>query len=171
MKTHIENTTHTHTHDDTAEATETVRRAFTDGQDALDFMLSGNATVTFQSGKTGSHLTYKIKQKKDENDDPQPFWFVSVLTGPDNETHYTYCGFLSSFAAFEPQKIVYRGRSAHKTYDGELPDKAHEAFGYCWQSLRYGNLARRCDRVPRRALWTLRAQADPSRFNRKWYRP
>ncbi len=51
-----------------------------------DFILGGNATFTVQNNK-GVHYTFKARQPKPE----MPF-FLSLLTGPDNETSYTYMG-------------------------------------------------------------------------------
>lgn len=67
---------------------------FQTAQDVRDFVLAGNATVTLESLKTGAHLTYRIGQAKDRNGNPTRRWFVSVLSGPDNENSYSYIGLL-----------------------------------------------------------------------------
>ena len=54
-----------------------------------NFFLGGNATFTVDNGK-GEHFTYKIRQPKPE----MPF-FVSLMTGPDNESNFTYMGVVS----------------------------------------------------------------------------
>lgn len=50
-----------------------------------DFFEGGNAIFTV-SNPTGEHYTYKIRHKDDK-----PF-FVSLLTGSDNLSDYTYLG-------------------------------------------------------------------------------
>ena len=50
------------------------------------FFEAGRAVFTVDNGK-GTHYTYKISHR-DEN---QPL-FVSLLTGPDNTSSYTYMG-------------------------------------------------------------------------------
>lgn len=54
-----------------------------------NFMLAGNSTLTVVSKKSNKHLTFKaLKAKKGS---VKPF-FVSVLTGSDNEHSYEYIG-------------------------------------------------------------------------------
>jgi Family of unknown function (DUF6011) len=54
------------------------------------FVTAGNATLTLTSAKTSAHYTYKV-QKKDSGF----FFFVSLLTGPDNSSNYKYLGLLT----------------------------------------------------------------------------
>lgn len=56
---------------------------------AKSFILAGKATFTVTSRRTGVRFTYKVAKKKDSETGP---WFVSVLTGPDNENHYKFFG-------------------------------------------------------------------------------
>ena len=53
------------------------------------FTLAGNATLTLRSTKTGNRFTYRVRSPRSKKG-----WFVSVLTGPDNEASYSYVGFL-----------------------------------------------------------------------------
>jgi hypothetical protein len=53
-----------------------------------DFFLGGNATFTVENGK-GTHYTFKVRKPK--SDSP---YFVSLMTGPDNENSFTYMGLL-----------------------------------------------------------------------------
>jgi len=58
--------------------------------DIKRFITGGKAIMTLESNKTGRWFTYRIKKaKKDEDNSP---FFVSVLTGNDNESAYTYMG-------------------------------------------------------------------------------
>lgn len=51
-------------------------------------VLGGNALITLESGKTGSHLTYKIQRSKNDNN----LYFIKSLRGSDNTNDYVYIG-------------------------------------------------------------------------------
>lgn len=51
---------------------------------ALNFILAGNATVTFLNTQTQNRFTFKVSKSKDND-----IHFISVLTGPDT---YTFLG-------------------------------------------------------------------------------
>ena len=65
------------------------------------YVLGGNATFTLRSKKSGERLTFKVKSAKKN---PDAYWstgnqdkrtyFVSLLTGPNNENDYRYLGLL-----------------------------------------------------------------------------
>jgi hypothetical protein len=59
-----------------------------------DFLLAGKATFTIRT--PGGHRTYKIVRKEATGQWPETF-FVNLLTGPDNESSYTYLGKLDPF--------------------------------------------------------------------------
>lgn len=61
----------------------------TDPGAALDFMFGGKARFTLVSKATGKRYTYRVAKSKGE----RPVYFVSLLTGPSNETDYQYLGF------------------------------------------------------------------------------
>lgn len=65
------------------------------GTEARRYALAGNARLTLVSRRTGNRFTYKIKAAKDEDGKPKGFFFVSVLTSPDNVDGYTYLGTIS----------------------------------------------------------------------------
>jgi hypothetical protein len=57
-----------------------------------EWVMAGKAIFTVSNGK-GEHYTFKVTKK--DNDAPRPpVWFVSLLTGQDNESDYTYVGCL-----------------------------------------------------------------------------
>jgi hypothetical protein len=56
-------------------------------------LLAGNANFTLHSLKTDTHFTYKIRKKVYTPTNTK--YFVSVLTGTDNDTDYTYAGLLT----------------------------------------------------------------------------
>lgn len=62
--------------------------------DTFKFVCGGKATITLQSMITGKHLTFKIKRSEKFNGK----FFVSVLTGNDNENSYDYIGMFDSLS-------------------------------------------------------------------------
>jgi hypothetical protein len=67
---------------------------FKTAQEARKFATAGNAIVTLESAKTGQHFTYRLRQLTDKQDNPISKWFVSLLTGQNNESDYNYIGLL-----------------------------------------------------------------------------
>lgn len=66
---------------------------FASAADAKTFLLAGKATVTLQSDVTGVHYTFKVRQATDrQTGELKQTWFVSLLSGPDNVSDYTYMG-------------------------------------------------------------------------------
>ena len=52
------------------------------------FLFAGRAKFTLVSTATGARFTYRVT-KAEAEDGP---WFVSVLSGPDNEADFSYMG-------------------------------------------------------------------------------
>lgn len=75
----------------TAEPVETIESA--GFKVTKEWVMAGNAIFTVSNGK-GEHYTYRVKRKDDDNKVRPPVWFVSLLTGPDNLSDYTYLGCL-----------------------------------------------------------------------------
>ena len=71
---------------------------FQGNQLKLEFFTAGKAIFTVQC-PDGKHYTYKIKKAKPKKDargkEYPPIFFVSLLTGPDNTSDYTYMGTMS----------------------------------------------------------------------------
>lgn len=91
--------------------TSTSSASFSSASSALLAMLAGEAKVTLVSERTGTRYTFKISKA-----DPKPAasfsaysaspsavtgqpapraWFVSLLSGPSNESDFTYLGMIS----------------------------------------------------------------------------
>lgn len=68
------------------------------------FILAGNAIFTLKNTATGNRFTFKIRQPKAST--PH---FVSVLTGSDNTSDYTFLG--TVFNAYDSPKYYYGKRS------------------------------------------------------------
>ena len=65
-----------------------------------EFVSAGNATFTIEMAESFAakhqlkpHYTFKVKKKEASMKYPES-WFVSLLTGRDNETSYSYLGML-----------------------------------------------------------------------------
>lgn len=99
---------------------------------ARDFISAGNATVTFKSLASGAHFTYKVQAPfaKDgtTRDLGSDFRFVKVLTGSDNESSYSYLGYIRRDVFF------HGGRKAHIAYDAPTA----KAFAYSWRNIVQG---------------------------------
>jgi|SRR5215469_10214411 len=70
---------------------------FTDAQLAAEYAVAGNATLTLRSTRTNTRYTYLVKAPMDKETGkrkPGNMLFVGLLTGPDNESDYTYLGVL-----------------------------------------------------------------------------
>jgi Family of unknown function (DUF6011) len=83
---------------------------FTSIEDAKRFALAGNAIITLQSLRSGTHFTFKITQPGFEKQaergyQPQAIWFVKLLTsGSADEGDFTYLGMISSDKQFRLTK-------------------------------------------------------------------
>lgn len=67
-----------------------------DATSRFHFMTAGRAVFTLTSRRTGTSYTYRVTR-------PGTTWFVSVLTGPDNTSDYTYMGILDCRQPERPQ--------------------------------------------------------------------
>lgn len=116
-------------------------------QDAKEFALAGNATITLQSGNTQRHYTYKITAHKDDH----TLFFIRLLHGPDNENDYQYigCYYAESeyFNAAKPwkERLVHTWPPALRaiqfflTHLDNIPDNLHVFHegkcGHCGRKL------------------------------------
>lgn len=81
------------TGEDTADLTvEVVEQEPTISPDRrASFAFAGNATFTLVSVGTRKRFTYQVKASNSRDD----FYFVSLLTGPDNDGHFGYIGIVA----------------------------------------------------------------------------
>jgi hypothetical protein len=116
----------------------------TSAEQALKFILAGNARVTVVSKKSQARFTYRVRRPA--GDKP---WFVSVLTGSDNENDYTFFGTIfanmelrhsrkSSIGEEAPSVVAFRWLFSH-LLRGNLPETVevhHEGrCGRCGRAL------------------------------------
>lgn len=90
---------------------ERQRRELQERKRQLEFLLAGKAVFTIENTETGNRFTYKVK-KKDNVDHWENLYFVSVLTGPDNSSDYTYIGTIFGGKEFRETKKSAASASA-----------------------------------------------------------
>jgi len=82
---------------------------FTSFSQAKRFLLAGNARATFVSAKTGTRFTYKVRAKEFNG---RTFHFVSVLTGSNNDSDYTFIGTIFESNTFSHSRKSRIGNNA-----------------------------------------------------------
>jgi hypothetical protein len=97
------------------------RNLFTTASDARAFMAAGKATVTLQSKATGVRFTYKIGVSEDGQ-----IHFVSLLRGADNETAFSYFGYIR-------RGVFFHGAAKAKVAHDAPSVKA---FSWAWRALQ-----------------------------------
>ena len=91
------------------------------------FLLAGRARFTVRSEKTGTRFTYRVKAApKPEDPMKDQAYFVSVLTGPENETDYEFIGTVFRSVG---GGIVYR-----HSRKSRIGTDAPSARGFYWLS-------------------------------------
>ena len=95
----------------------------------IAFMLARNAHVTFQSRRTGTRFTYRVRAAK-PHPDGGPSHFVSVLTSSDNDHGYEYLG------CFFNRKMYAHGRKSRISSDAP----SAVAFMWVWKHLFAGKM-------------------------------
>lgn len=70
-------------------------------KDIIDFILAGKAELTVLNTRTNGRFTFRVSCPRIANRGGYPMLdhdskvrFVSVLSGPDNQSHYSYMGLL-----------------------------------------------------------------------------
>jgi len=101
---------------------EIKRGQIVSGPDAKAFVLAGNARFTLVSRRTGARFTFRARRPREG----APV-FVGVLTGPDNETAYSFMGTIF------PKDLDFR--FSPKSRVGPDAPSA-KAFGWAWRHLR-----------------------------------
>ena len=105
---------------------------FTSAQDVRKFVLGGNARFTIESAATGTRFTYKVVATDDAPGAKPGVFFVSLLSGPDNESDYQYVGII-------PQDDPLSFRLTMKSRVGEGAPSVI-AFKWFWWQIGQGRL-------------------------------
>lgn len=84
------------------------------------FITAGKATFTVVSKVSGAHITFKVERPSEET--PH---FVSVMTGTDNESDFSFLGTIFADGNFR------HGKKARIAQD----DKRAQAFAWLWRNV------------------------------------
>jgi len=87
------------------------------------FITAGKAIFTVLNTETTNRYTFRVTKK--ENDNGSFVFFVSVLTGPCNESNYSYIGMLTQDGVFR----WTRGSSVHTSA------LSFKAFAWVWANV------------------------------------
>lgn len=74
--------------------------------EVLKFVMAGNAYFTLRSVRTGTRFTYRIAMPKAARVAPHPWYYISLLNGPDNTSNYMWMGTICGDGKFRQQKKV-----------------------------------------------------------------
>lgn len=115
------------------------RAQLQDARSALNYILAGNAKVTLVSKKTGTRFTYRVREPNPTTHNTgavqafskRKILFVSLLTGPDNDTSYSYLG------QIYPSDMNYQ--HGRKSRISVLALSA-KAFAWFWDNLQEGKI-------------------------------
>lgn len=99
-------------------------KQMTDVGDVLAFIQAGKAVFTLKSMKTSNRFTYRVKESNDGK-----VFFVSLMTGTDNEAHYSYIGVIREDSEF---------RHTTKSKVSEDAD-SFRAFSWFWRQVSSGS--------------------------------
>lgn len=98
---------------------------------ARDFILAGNARVTFKSVKTGDHFTFRIKKAKPAEGSTRQIpevWFVSVMYDYESDG-YQYLG------------IIRNGKFGASLKSQNMKSApSYKCFSWSWEHLDHENL-------------------------------
>lgn len=97
----------------------------TDPKEIKTFCLAGNARITLVSKSTGARYSYRLRKPEQCT---SPIHFVGVLTGENNEAHYTYLG-------------IIKNNEFSRTRKSKIGDEAtsYKAFCFFWNHLQQRN--------------------------------
>lgn len=79
------------------------------------FALAGNARFTIVSKRTQTRFTFRVRRPSEDKP-----WFVSVLTGSDNESDYTFLG------------TIFPDGTYRKSPKSKITGLAPSAQGFDW---------------------------------------
>jgi len=93
-----------------------------------DFVFGGNALFTIKNEESGNRFTYKVRKPKDDKESKVAF--VSVLSGSDNYSNYSYLGTVWEGTSF------YHGKKSKVAKDAQ----SAQVFKWAFPLLKSGRL-------------------------------
>jgi hypothetical protein len=85
-----------------------------------NFITAGKAFFTIRSEVTQTRFTYKVQKVEDKD-----MWFVSVLSGPNNESDYIYIGCIN------PAGLFIHTKGSKVTPEAQ----SFKAFAWFWKRI------------------------------------
>jgi hypothetical protein len=107
----------------------------TDASAVKSFVHAGDARFTLVSTASGKRITFRVAYPRDRETNKvkrDGLMFVSVLTGADNETSYSYLGFITPTGE-------YRHGGAKAKVHADAPSA--RAFDWFYRNLRQNHLS------------------------------
>lgn len=76
--------------------------------DIKTFIFAGKSTFTIRNTATGNRVTFRLRKKQNRKTN-LPLWFVTAMTGSDNEASYSFIGTQFSLIPkdFKPKAYAY----------------------------------------------------------------
>lgn len=110
--------------------TTTTQHQLTDHDAIRRFILGGKATFTVKNTQTGRRFTFRVECKRDlvkNGRGVKSPYFVSLMTGSDNESSYSYFGYIRTNDNADGYKdFVHGGRKA------KVPENAGPVAAFRW---------------------------------------
>lgn len=124
-------------------------KLLTDPEAIEQFIFAGNATFTLVSKKTLKRFTYRVRRadaRSNFSAEDIAFrpWFISLLTGPDNDGSFTYLGAVFPVKQ-HPGKWTYA--HSHKSPLTINEPSAYALEWFCW------SLATRSPKLSEIEVW------------------
>lgn len=110
-----------------------MRGMLKDGAEVREFVLAGKAIFTVVSKESGRRFTYKVVRSGTEGR-----WWVSVLSGPDNEGSYQYIGMIQR----DREEMRFIHTKGSKVGEEAL---SFVAFGWLWGLVRDGEMSEKVE--------------------------
>lgn len=111
--------------------------AISGNENIVRFLLAGNAILTVRNSETGNRFTFKVVEDKDNEGNPTGRHYVKVMTGPDNNSSYTYLGTIFG------RNVYQHGKKSHIGQDA----MSARAFNWVWRRLTSGKELPECIEV------------------------
>lgn len=97
------------------------------GEVAREFILAGRAVFTVRNPATENRITFKVTGKPSDKNPKETVWFVSVLTGPDNTSSFTFLG------------TIFPDGNYKRSLRSRISGDARSALAFDWAWRRIGS--------------------------------
>lgn len=143
--------------DDDAPAAHELARQLKTVEVTMNYLHAGKATFTIRSQVTGKRFTYRITKPKEKDHKSARFeydpniWFVKVLYGPDNNSHYRYFGLIRrtfeqsvAYPSVTLTKMTFYPSTGFKHVEVSRSPSS-KAFAWAYEKLSKGKYPEQCE--------------------------